>query len=37
LEIKAVNQLEKEAGYRYLAVAAVLLAGGTFSLNKSKK
>ncbi len=36
LKIEASNQSEKQQGYIYLGLAVALLAGGLYTLNKSK-
>ena len=36
LEIDASNKSQKEQGYFYIGLAALLLVGGLYSLNKSK-
>ena len=36
LKIDASNESGKEQGYLYLGLAVILLAGGVYTLNKSK-
>ncbi|PXY43349.1 hypothetical protein DMB68_20095 [Flavobacterium hydrophilum] len=36
LKIDASNESGKEQGYLYLGVAVILLAGGIYTVNKSK-
>ncbi|MEO5788829.1 MAG: hypothetical protein ACOH2D_02910 [Gelidibacter sp.] len=37
LKIDASNESGKQQGYIYLGLAAILLAGGIYTINKSKK